>query len=132
MTIPTNINGRLVTIVGNGQIPVFAGASLTSVTIPGGVTSIGAYAFEDCTNLGNVTIPGSVASIGDYEFADCTNLTSVTISNGVTSIGNGAFEILHQLARRHDSRQRHQHRGGAVRVRHQPDSHNGGSGKSLL
>ena len=65
VTIPTNINDRLVTIVGNGQIPVRR-ASLTSVTIPGGVTGIGTNAFEDFTNLTSVTIPGSVTNIGDY------------------------------------------------------------------
>ena len=33
----------------------------------------------------------NVTSIGEYAFYDCTDLTSVTISNGVTSIGQYAF-----------------------------------------
>ena len=36
-------------------------------------------------------IPNSVTSIGDYAFRNCTSLTSVTITNNVTSIGNSAF-----------------------------------------
>ena len=33
----------------------------------------------------------SVTSIGDYAFCNCSGLTSVTIGNGVTSIGYYAF-----------------------------------------
>ena len=40
----------------------------------------------------NVTIPNSVTSIGNYAFANCSGQTSVTIPNSVTSIGNYAFE----------------------------------------
>ncbi|MFR6424693.1 MAG: leucine-rich repeat domain-containing protein [Oscillospiraceae bacterium] len=53
--------------------------SLTSVTIPDSVTSIGEYAFSGCTSLTSVTIPDSVTSIGECAFYECTSLTSVTI-----------------------------------------------------
>jgi hypothetical protein len=65
--------------------------SLTSVTIPNSVTSIGYKAFEDCDSLTSVTVPNSVTSIGNNAFAYCDGLTSVTIGNGVTSIGRLAF-----------------------------------------
>ena len=66
---------------------------LTSVTIGNSVTSIGEAAFWSCTGLTRVTIPDSVTSIGDYAFFYCTGLTSVTIPNSVTSIGSSAFRM---------------------------------------
>ena len=69
----------------------FQYCGLASVTIPNSVTSIGNYAFYDCSGLTSVTIPNSVTSIGNNAFSDCKSLTSVTIGNSVTSIGNLAF-----------------------------------------
>ena len=66
--------------------------SLTSVTIPNSVTSIGDHAFRGCSGLTSVTIPNSVTSIGSGAFYGCSGLTSVTIPNSVTSIGGGAFQ----------------------------------------
>ena len=40
---------------------------------------------------GSYVMPDSVTSIGDYAFSQCTSLTNVTIGNGVTSIGRDAF-----------------------------------------
>ncbi len=67
-------------------------SSIKSVIIKSSVTSIGIYAFWDCTSLQSVTIPGSVTSIGDNAFVNCTSLQSVTIPENVTSIGMSAFE----------------------------------------
>ncbi len=66
-------------------------ASLTSITIPDGVTSIGSYAFYRCASLTTAAMPDSVTSIGDYAFYDCSSLESVIIPEGVTSIEYGAF-----------------------------------------
>ena len=67
------------------------------MTIPNSVTSIGDYAFGQCTSLESVTIPNSVTSIGNEAFDECTSLTSVTIPNSVTSIGERAFEYCESL-----------------------------------
>ena len=66
-------------------------SSLTSLTIPSGVTSIGDYAFYGCSGLTSLTIPSSVTSIGDKAFYGCSELTSLTIPSCVTEIGWGAF-----------------------------------------
>ena len=62
-----------------------------SFTIPNSVTSIGDYAFTNCSSLTSVIIPNSVTSIGNSAFWHCNELTSVTIPNSVTSIGDYAF-----------------------------------------
>jgi uncharacterized repeat protein (TIGR02543 family) len=66
-------------------------------TIPDSVTSIGNWAFYDCTKLASVTIPDSVTNIGNYAFSSCSSLTSVDIPDSVTSIGNSAFGNCYRL-----------------------------------
>ena len=67
------------------------GCKTSVIPIDGSVTSIGWYAFENCTGLTSVTIPDSVTSIGEDAFRDCSGLTNVTIGNGVTKIDDYAF-----------------------------------------
>ncbi len=89
--------------------------TLTGMTIPSTVTSIGDFAFAGCTSLGapntpsgaditeptkgpnrsgetTFVIPAGVTSIGAHAFENCTSLTSIIIPDSVTSIGDGAFE----------------------------------------
>jgi hypothetical protein len=72
ITIPSTINGLTVTSIGNDAF--YTNTSLTSVTIPSSVTSIGIRAFVGC-GFANVTIPNSVTSIGDLAFLECYSLT---------------------------------------------------------
>ena len=67
---------------------------ITSVSLPSGLTYIGAYAFEDCTKLTSITIPNGVTGIGSHAF-DSSGLTSITIPSSVTSIGYSAFTHCH-------------------------------------
>ena len=66
--------------------------SITTLSIPESVTSIGEYAFCECRGLtGELIIPNSVISIGQSAFFGCVGFTSLVIGNSVTSIGGGAF-----------------------------------------
>jgi hypothetical protein len=57
------------------------------------VTEIESYGFLGYTNLINVTIPNSVTSIGSWAFYNCSSLTSVTFATGsnISSFGSYAF-----------------------------------------
>ena len=100
VTYSLDTSTGVLTISGTGKMndynpryesPFYNKSYVKSVIIENGVTSIGSYAFEDCTSLTSVTIPDSVISIGDDAFYGCSSLKSITIPNGVTSIGRSAF-----------------------------------------
>ena len=55
--------------------------SITSVTIANGVTRIGYFAFNSCSNLTTVTIPPSVTFIDDYAFSGCYAMESLYITD---------------------------------------------------
>ena len=57
-----------------------------------GTRVIGDTAFRGCTSLTSVTIPSSVISIGYAAFSGCTSLTSVNIPSSVMYIGNNLFD----------------------------------------
>ena len=59
--------------------PFYDNYVIKTITISSGVTSIGDFAFNGCTNLTSVTIPDSVTSIGDRAFERCTRLKSINV-----------------------------------------------------
>ena len=87
--IPSRLGGKVVTSI--GMYAFFECSDLKSITIPSSVTNIGFCAFQDCSSLKSLTISDSVTNIGDGAFLSCSSLTSVTIPDGVTNIGKNAF-----------------------------------------
>ena len=86
-----------VTSVGNGAFSECY--SLSSVSIPNSVTLIERNAFYYCEALTSVTIPNGTSTIGEDAFAGCSRLTSINIPGSVTSIGDGAFSSCTSLDR---------------------------------
>ena len=64
---------------------------LRSAGLPDTLTVIGERAFEHCINLESITLPGKLAKIGGYAFCDCWSLEDIEIPASVTSVGDGAF-----------------------------------------
>ncbi len=71
--------------------------SLTTITLPSSLTSIGFFAFTGCASLTSITLPSSLTSIDVYVFWNCNGLTSITIPTSITSIGHRAFEFCSAL-----------------------------------
>ena len=65
-------------------------ASVKSIIVESGITTVGANAFYACSNATSAVIPEGIASIGDGAFEYC-NLASFTAHEGVMSIGDYAF-----------------------------------------
>jgi len=70
--------------------------NLAGITLPNTVTTIGDYAFNNCSLL-SITIPDSVTSIGEYAFSLNVDLASVTLGNKVERIEEYAFSGCEKL-----------------------------------
>lgn len=57
---------------------------IQTISFPDSITSIGAGAFQSCTNLINVTLGRSLERIGAGAFRGCTNLTSLHFLGSVS------------------------------------------------
>ena len=95
VTIPSKvtISGKEYSVTSIGDYAFFDCSSLTSIEIPSGVTSIGYPAFSGCSSLTSIEFEenSQLTSIGDNAFSSCSSLTSIEIPSGVTSIGSQAF-----------------------------------------
>lgn len=89
IVIPDTLGGHPVT-------RIFALSSdclgtIESITIPGGVQTIGDNAFDGFFNLKKVRIHDGVLEIGASAFEDCQMLTEVSLPSTLISIGDSAF-----------------------------------------
>ena len=70
------------------------GELLTELVIPDGVTSIGEYAFYNCSSLTSITIPDSVTSIGSYAFSGCRIITANIPTNAISAIPKSSLQTV--------------------------------------
>ena len=66
----------------SGDITIPENVTYDNVTYS--VTTIGSWAFYDCTELTSIKIPNSITTIGSYAFGGCTGLTSIVVAEGNT------------------------------------------------
>ncbi len=72
-----------------GGYSAFYNTSLTTVTVPEGITTVNG--FYNCPTLKTVNLPSTLKEIGSSAFASCTSLENLTIPKGVEKIGSYAF-----------------------------------------
>ena len=66
--------------------------NIKEIILEDGITSIGNYAFSDCTGLTSITIPDDVTSIGSSAFSGCTGLKELTMPCSVKYKYTSFFE----------------------------------------
>ena len=100
LVIPNkDANGNSITSILDGTLfsPTFKGLASSNVTIQEGITSIGDYAFRNCSSLTSIELPNSLTSIGESAFYNCSSLTSIELPNSLISIGDSAFRSCRSL-----------------------------------
>ncbi|MBK8475640.1 MAG: leucine-rich repeat protein [Opitutaceae bacterium] len=103
VAVPAKIDSKPVTTISYSAFSYHTG--LTTITIPASVTSIGSYAFHDCSELSIINVDtanSAYASVGGVLFTktletlvrypQAKTQTTFEIPSCVTAIGDGAFE----------------------------------------
>lgn len=83
-----------------GVLPPYslAGATITEIILPAGITAIGDGALMS-SRLTSVSIPSNVVEIGMGAFADCRDLTEASVPASVTKSGSHIFKDCPVLAK---------------------------------
>ena len=66
----------------------FSKSTLTAITLPSTLKTIGNEAFLECKSLKSITIPAMVTSIGQNALSYCTAMTSITVKSGNTAFAS--------------------------------------------
>ena len=72
---------------------------ISSVVIPNSVTEIGDHAFDLCIGMNYLTLGTGLKRIGAHAFADCKNVAELIIPDNVEYIGDVAFSSLRSATR---------------------------------
>ena len=93
-------DGQLI-ISGTGEMPDWSYSSpapwyeerdaVKSVSIEEGITTVGSYAFYDCSNLRTAELADSIVSIKTDAFTNCTGLEEICLPTHLVNIWSGAF-----------------------------------------
>lgn len=113
LTWTLNRQDSVLTIEGSGEMRDYSTAfgapwspeasNIKTVSLPEGLTRIGAFAFRylysnvHYDHLKSITIPNSVTSIGAYAFWCCDSLETITIGSNVAHVGAEAFQYCDNL-----------------------------------
>lgn len=85
--------GKVITLI---AFPAGKGGHFT---VPYGVTTISAYAFDYCYNLTSVDMYNTVTAINDHAFSFCWGLESIRLSDNLKTLGDKALAHCDSLSR---------------------------------
>ena len=75
-----------------GERGFYSCKSLKDIQLPAKLNAIGGYAFYDCDSFTVLpTLPASLTAIGNYAFYGCDSMTEMTLPNQKISLGSYAF-----------------------------------------
>lgn len=89
ISIPAQLDGKAVTVIGYDSSGAFSGKGLKSVAIPEGVKVIEQWAFGN-NELTTITLPDSLETLQSLAFAN-NKLTEITIPPNIKVIANSTF-----------------------------------------
>lgn len=80
VVIPSSVSygGATYTVTAIGERAFYPCQHLTSVTLPGSLTTMGKDAFNGGSGFNSVTLPSSLTKIGNATFYGCSGLTSTS------------------------------------------------------
>lgn len=82
----------IVEVITNKEGAFSGNGTITSVTIPSCVKTIGFNAFKDCPKLTDVTISDGVEKIWTYAFHNCPKFKKLVLPKSINFIANRAFD----------------------------------------
>lgn len=90
VTIPASYDGYAVAAIGAEAF--YANSSISSLTLPEGLISVGEYAFANCEAMASVTFPATLEKLEKGAFYGCDILAAADLSKtALVSIGANAF-----------------------------------------
>lgn len=100
-----SLDGSTLYITGSGEMYDFSSGApwmsykntITQVILSGGVTTVGAYAFQDYDSLLSVDFGTSLVSVGKDAFSGCDSLTSVSLPATFKKFGENSFRSCKNL-----------------------------------
>jgi hypothetical protein len=74
----------------NGILKKYRG-NAKEISLPEGITTIGAWAFSGCKSVSHITVPDGVEEICEGAFWSCSSLTEIRCAASLKKIGKAGF-----------------------------------------
>lgn len=90
VTIPSNYEGKTITTI--GSYAFLECTVVSEINIPNSIVKIENRAFYCCSDISSIVIPDNVKIIEDEAFCGCEKLSNITFSSNLTSLGHFVFD----------------------------------------